>query len=494
MRVLVTGGSGVIGEGVIPFLLEAGHDVRLLTRGADEAAREWPASIEACPMDVTDPAQLTGAADGCGAIVHITGIIAEKPPDVTFARVNVGGTENLLREAARAGLPKFIYISSLAAERGTSDYHASKRAAEALVRRYEGDWIIIRPGNVYGPGDEVISAALRMHRALPVMPVVGAGEQPFQPIWYRDLGQAIARAVDLPLERGVYEVAGEDVTTTNALLDQFEQLTGRSPLRIPIPEFLAGPGVRLAELAGLSPPFGDSQVRMLIEENVVQAPDGNALTRVFQVTPTPLAKGLAALADAQPEQTPDEGVGGLERKRFWADIAETPYTAETLMEMFRTRCTELMPIEFEAEPGTPQEVNKGVTLTAALPLRGNIQIRVEEVTPRAVTFATLRGHPLAGVVRFTTSEPAAGVVRFRVGVYARAATMVDWLAMSAGGAVAQNSTWRTVVERVAAMAGGVNDGVQEDADVVNGRESEEIEEWIGDLITRHKREEHEKGR
>jgi NADH dehydrogenase len=230
---------------------------------------------------------------------------------------------------------------------------------------------------------------------------------------------------------------------------------------------------------------------MLIEENVVHSPEGNALTRVFDVKATPLAEGLRILADAQPEQKPEEGVGGMERKRFWADISQSSYDAETLLEAFRRRCTELMPIEFEAEPGTPQEVVEGATLTASLPLRGNIQIRVEEVTRHAVTFATLRGHPLAGVVRFTTSAPAPGTVRFRVSVFARAASMIDWLAMSAGGAAAQNSTWRTVVERVTEMAGGTSDGVQEDAAVVSGRDCEEIEEWIADLITRQKRVEHQ---
>jgi nucleoside-diphosphate-sugar epimerase len=490
MRVLVTGGSGVIGEGLLPCLLDRGHGVRLLTRQATDAARAWPDGVEACPADVTRPEQLEGVAEGCHAVVHITGIVAEEPPELTFERVNVGGTRHLLNVAARAGLPKFVYISSLAAERGTSAYHASKREAERLVRAYAGDWVILRPGNVYGPGDDVISALLRMVRRLPVIPMIGNGTQSFQPIWYRDLGQAIARAVDMPIDRGVYEVAGDEVTTTVDVLDQFERLTGRSPIRVPVPEFVAGAGARLAELAGLSLPFKDSQVQMLIEENVVHSPAGNALTRVFQVVPTPLVDGLTILADVQQEQTPDEGFGGFERKRFWTDISHTTYTPDTLMDAFRQRLVALMPIEFDAEPGTPQEVAEGATLTAALPLRGNVQIRVEEVAPRAVTFATLRGHPLAGVVRFTTSDPSPGVVRFRVSVFARAAGLMDWLALAAGGAAAQNSTWRAVVERVAEIAGGESDGVQEDADVVNGRDSAEIEAWIADLIIRHKKMEH----
>lgn len=492
MRVLVTGGSGVIGEGLIPHLLERGHLVRLLTRGADAAAREWPDAVESFAADVSHPEQLVGAANGCDAVVHVTGIIAEQPPDVTFERVNVGGTRNLLIECGRAGLPRFVFISSLAAERGSSEYHASKRAAEALVRGYAGAWVILRPGNVYGPGDEVISQLLNMHRTLPIIPVIGAGDQSFQPIWYLDLGQAIARAVEADVPGGVYEVCGDDVTTPNQILSQFETLTGRTPARVPVPEFLAAATTRVADTIGLPFPINESQFQMLIEENVLRRAEDNALTRQFGVTPTPLVEGLTVLADVQPEQTPDEGVGGMEQKRFWADILQSPQSPEALMDTFRARCTELMPIEFDVEPGTPQEVVEGVTLTAALPLRGNIQIRVVESASRAVTFATLRGHPLAGVVRFTATEPAAGVVRFTVSVFARAASMMDWLALSTVGGAAQNSTWRTVVERMIEVSGGTSRGVEEEKSVAHGEEGRAVEEWVGELVSQHRRAAHER--
>jgi NADH dehydrogenase len=231
---------------------------------------------------------------------------------------------------------------------------------------------------------------------------------------------------------------------------------------------------------------------MLIEENVVRSSDGNALRRVFGVKPTSLSEGLTILADAQPEQTPDEGVGGIEQKQFWADISDSRFTSEALMNEFRARCTELMPIEFDAEPDTPQQVVHGATLTARLPLRGNIQIRVVESAPRAVTFATLRGHPLAGVVRFTTSEPSPQTVRFMVSVYARAANLVDWLAMSTVGGVAQNSTWRTVVERMIEVSGGNAEQVREKKGVARGEEGDAIEEWIVDLVQSHRRAAHER--
>ena len=164
-------------------------------------------------------------------------------------------------------------------------------------------------------------------------------------------------------------------------------------------------------------------------------------------------------------------------------------SAEALMAEIRKQCTELMPIEFDAEPGASQEVVKGASLTASLPLRGNIQIRVEEVTPCSVTFATLRGHPLAGVVRFSTRETSSGALEFEVTLFARAATMLDWVAMKGGGQVAQNWTWRTLVERVVEISGGSTDEVQEELGQVPEDEVERVEEWIREMVTTRKHDE-----
>ena len=409
------------------------------------------------------------------------------PPDVTYERVNVGGTRNLLAEAVRAGLPKFVFISSLGADRGGSAYHVSKREAEVSVSRYAGQWVVLRSGNVYGPGDEVISKFLSMLRTLPAVPVIGNGLHEFQPIWYADLGKAIARAVESDVAPGTYELAGADTTSPNDLLGRLERLTDRHPIRIPVPEFLASLATKIANLTGLSLPINESQVLMLLEHNVITAPHENALLTVFGVQPTSLDEGLKTLADAQPEQLPQEGVGGLERKRFWADISGSAYGPEELMDQFRRRITEVIPIEFSAEPGAPQEAVHGATLTASLPLRGNIQIRVEEVTPREITFATLRGHPLAGVVRFAARQRENGVLRFTVSVFARAATTFDWVAINTVGGVAQNSNWRTTVERVVELSGGKAGAVQSRSNTVSKQESVEIEERIGEIVIGQKR-------
>lgn len=486
MRVLVTGGTGVIGAGLLPELIAAGHRVRLLTRHADRDAGEWPRGVDPFPADITSAGALAGAADGCDAVIHVSGIVSESPPDSTFENVNVLGTRNVLDEAASRGAPRFVYVSSLGAEKGTSAYHASKRAAEAEVRAYAGSWAIVRPGGVYGPGDEVMSLLIRMFRTLPAMPVVGFGDHAFQPIFFADLGEALAVAAERDDLIGTFEIAGEDVVTPAGIVDRLRALTEREPLTVPIPEALAGAATRLAEAAGLPFPIDDAKFRMLVEHNVIDPPWMNALRRVFGVRPTAFDDGLRWLVDAQPEQQPREGVGSIERKRFWADIAPTERRARELMALVRERCTDAMTVEFDAEPGAPREIVEGASLTARLPLRGNIQVRVEEVAPEHFTFATLQGHPLAGTVRFDAIDLDDGSVRFLITIAARAATLFDWVTMKTVGRFMQDDNWRTVVERVVEMSGGRCSGVRSETESLDAESAKAFEREVADLIAGHR--------
>jgi NADH dehydrogenase len=495
MRVLVTGGTGVIGEGLLPALVGAGHTVRLLSRGAGADAKRWPAEVEPFAADVTDVASLRGAAEDCGAVVHVTGIVDESPPARTFERVNIQGTRNVLAEAARAGLKRFVYVSSLGAERGKSQYHRSKFKAEELVRASAFDWLILRPGNVYGPGDEVISTLLKLVRALPAVPVIDAGNQPFQPVWYEDLGRAILRAVETPtLRRETLELAGEETTTTSDIIERLSAITGRTVARVPVPSFLASLGVRLAEstklekLLGVKLPLNDAKLKMLLEGNFIEHPGANALTARLGVGATTLDVGLAKLADSIPEQLPSEGVGPLRRKKFWADIKGSRHTPTALVEEFRARCAEVMPLEFSAEPGTPRVVEEGLTLTLGVPLRGNVQVRVEEVAPRRVTFSTVEGHMLAGMIQFNASGDKRRTVRFLIEINARAATGLDLLAMSTVGDSLQKSNWEEVVTRVVSLSGGTAPlGVQSETETLDDEEARRVERRLSDLINRRKR-------
>ncbi len=490
MKILVTGGTGVVGQAAVSELIKRGHTVRLLSRNADKDAEQWPSGIESWPASVSDAESLRGSADGCDLVLHVAGIVAESPPEATFENTNVGGTRNIVHEAQRAKCGRMIYISSLGADTGSSGYHRSKVRAEEIVRGFSGGWIILRPGNVYGPGDDIVSVLLTMIRTLPIVPVVGGGGDEFQPIWVEDLAKVIGAAAErTDLHGKNLDLAGEDKTSMNDLIDRLIAITGRKPQRIQVPSALVSAGAALAGLAGIKMPITEEQLTMLREGNVIKVPGSNALTGVFKLTSTPLDTGLRLLADEQPENLPGEGIGELQRKLFWADIANSQMSAEELFERFRTRFGELTPwhMDLNAEPGTPTTLEQGATLTMSLPLRGNIQVRVQELTPCSAVLGTLRGHPLAGAVRFL-SEQRGDSLRFEVQVYDRASNPVDWLAMRTVGDTLQSKTWQALIEAIIKESGGdAPDGVQLSEESLPRDQAERIEEWVRDLVMARRR-------
>jgi nucleoside-diphosphate-sugar epimerase len=461
MKVLVTGGTGVVGAAAVRALLADGHSVRLFSRHAAQDAARWQGqSIEAREGSIGAPLDVAAIAEGCEAVLHIAGIVEERPPDITFDRVNVGGTRNLLQEAERARVRRFVYVSSLGADRGASAYHASKRAAEELVRGFSQEWLICRPGNVYGPGDEVISFLLQAVRSSPAAPVIDGGDQPFQPIDAEDLGAALAAVIGRhDLSRQVLLLAGSEVTTTNELLDRLARLTGQDPVRVPVPSWLAGLGAQAAKILGLSVPLNEDKITMLQEENVIPPGEVNALTEILGIRPTSLDEGLRRLANSQPEQLPSEGTGTLMRRRFWEFLTGVQRSPAELFADFRRRFFDLMPdatIRQAGEPvGEAPRIEAGATITLRLPGRGNVQVRVVEVTDTSLTLVTLAGHPLAGSITFRFAGLPGQDLRFEVEPCERAANLLDEIAMISFGSSLQRWTWRTVVEETARASGVV---------------------------------------
>ncbi len=488
MKVLVTGGTGVVGPEVVRRLLRGGNAVRLFSRHASDDRASFEGDVEAFDGDLAEAGAAHGAADGCDAVLHLAGIVAERPPGLTFERVNVEGTRLLLAEAERAKVKRFVYVSSLGAERGESGYHRSKRRAEALVRGFAGAWLICRPGNVFGPGDGQVSLLLKMVRTLPAVPLVGSGDDPFQPVWCEDLGEALARAATREdLVGRELDLAGTEITSMNDLLDRFEAMTDRHPVRVALPAWVESTGAKLAAKVGIETPVGADQITMVVEGNVIAEGRSNALTEVLGVRATPFDESLPKLGDSLPERLPSEGIGPMHRKAYRVRVRGARGGAEGLVALVRDAFAELAPsatVEVGAEPASPSKrLEPGDTITMALPLRGHVQVRVEEVSPKAITLATLEGHPLAGAVRFVAEPEADGVTRFEVQTCYRSSTFADLLMMETLGGAVQNFTWKSFAEAAAERSGGkAEGGVEIVRDDPDEGERASFERWLEDLI------------
>jgi len=496
MKVLVTGGTGVIGEAAVRALHRRGHAVRVLSRHAGRDQPWWPNGVEGWAGDISDEKSIRGAGAGCDAVLHVAGIAGEQPPRRTFQAVNIDGTRNVALEAERAGVRKIVYVSSLGAERGQSAYHKSKYVAEDVVRAFSRDWVILRPGAVYGPGDAHLSVLLQMIRTLPVIPTIGDGNQQFQPIWHEDLAEALVLAIERDDVRcRALDIAGPELTSQNDLVARLRTITMRAPVQAPLPEFAASLGLRALGALGVDVPFTEAQLAMLVERNVIPAGRSNALTDVFRLAPTSLDDGLRRLANEQPAQLPSDGVGSLTRKRFWVDIRGGRFDAEALLDYVRGHLAELLPSTVELKPDAngSTRIDEGATLTLEVPVRGHVQVRVVEVAERRVTLLTVAGHPIAGAVRFTI-ESRGDAVRFEIQVYDRPASMIDQLLMRAAGEWLQRAAWIGLATNVARAARGQSSQVQTSEEELDTHEMDLVNRWATELSVQLSRKSTSSGR
>ncbi|MDF2775424.1 MAG: NAD-dependent epimerase/dehydratase, partial [Geminicoccaceae bacterium] len=183
----------------------------------------------------------------------------------------------------------------------------------------------------------------------------------------------------------------------------------------------------------------------------------------------------------------------LVRKQFWADIAGSRLVPEQLFAHFVSHFSECTPwaVDVGAEPGTPRVPELGTTLTLALPLRGNVQIRIVELDERRMTVCTVSGHPLAGAVRFL-AEQRGELVRFEVQVFDRASNVIDWLVMNPVGGRLQNATWRQTVESVIKESGGTApNGVEHYSEKLDDDQAREVNEWLERLVVAQRQMDHE---
>jgi len=107
--------------------------------------------------------------------------------------------------------------------------------------------------------------------------------------------------------------------------------------------------------------------------------------------------------------------------------------------------------------------------------------------PTRIVLGTLEGHPLAGIVEFTTSASAGGV-QFAIDVYARAANVFDFIALRTLGRPMQDSNWRGAVRRMIEVSGGKSDGVQKQVEKLDAGAAQRVELWVRALVQERKRE------
>ncbi len=288
MRIFIAGGTGFVGTHLVAALLGEGHELRLL---AHRRGPKTATGIEQVEGDVTSLKTFEQAASGCDAVINLVGIIREFPArGITFDRLHVQATANMLEAARAAGIRRYLQMSALGTRpQAVSRYHQTKFRAEGLVRSSGLDYTVLRPSLIYGPEDAFINMLAGQLRMAPVMPVIGSGTYRLQPIHVDDVARCFAQALKISeTVGGCYELCGNNRLSYVELLDAVARAMGKSsPFKPHLPLGLMRMVIPVMQRIPQFPITMD-QLQMLIEENIC---DG-CWKKVFRFEPRDFREGI----------------------------------------------------------------------------------------------------------------------------------------------------------------------------------------------------------
>ncbi|MEP6546161.1 MAG: NAD-dependent epimerase/dehydratase family protein [Gammaproteobacteria bacterium] len=258
MKVLVTGATGFVGSHLVHALLQRGDSVRVLARSAERATPLGAAGAEVRIGDLALPEGLAGIADGVDVVFHL-GSAMHGSREV-FERVDVGGTEWMLREAERARVARVVYVGTVSCypiaqmkdnavvdehclfdETGLLGHYArAKSRAEAAVlaadRRGAIEGVIVRLGLVCGAGTSVFPPHIGQVVGGKRMLLFGDGSVPLPLTYIDNAVDALILGGTVPGIRGEsFNILDDDVLTQRQYIDLLQNFTGGKPRLVRLP-------------------------------------------------------------------------------------------------------------------------------------------------------------------------------------------------------------------------------------------------------------------
>jgi nucleoside-diphosphate-sugar epimerase len=231
MRILVTGGTGFVGQHLARALIERGHRVWMLGRDFGRAQDLLAARAVKVQADLRDRAAIVAACARMDAVYHVGALSAPWGRSADFYAINVGGTEHVVAGCARHGVGRLVVVSSPSVlfdgrdqhlltdaapypARFISTYSATKKLAEDRVNaaiRQGLPALIVRPKAIFGPGDTTLLPRLIQAARQGRLPQIGGGRNLVDLTYVGNVVQALLLALDAPAALGnTYTITNDE--------------------------------------------------------------------------------------------------------------------------------------------------------------------------------------------------------------------------------------------------------------------------------------------
>jgi nucleoside-diphosphate-sugar epimerase len=262
---LVTGATGFVGPYLVAALCARGYKVRILALPHEKISA--PAEVEVYRGDVCRQETLVEPMRGADFVFHLAGIHGLWRPRAVYHEVNVSGTENVCNAALAAGVYRLIHVSTWAVYQlglgqaldehqplnpFPDNYTITKAKADKTVQRFIANQglpaVIVRPGIMFGPGDEVnfarMADRLMKRRAI----IIGSGRNPLVFVYVKDVVEGLILAATNHAAVGrIYNMSNDSPLTQEEFWRTIAEAIGTSAPRWHVPYRALYMAARLSE-------------------------------------------------------------------------------------------------------------------------------------------------------------------------------------------------------------------------------------------------------
>lgn len=265
-KILLAGSTGYLGSYVAKELHKRSLFFRAIVRNTEKLKVNDIKANEVLQAEMTNPKSISGSCKGMDVVISTVGITRQKD-GLTYMDVDYQANMNLLSEAKKSGVKKFIYISVLNGEklRNLKICDAKERFVVQL-KRSGVEYCIVRPNGFFSDMSEFFGMAKRGRIYL-----FGDGEQKANPIHGEDLATFCVDAVDKPDKE--VEIGGPETLTQNEIASIVFEVLGKKPKVTHIPDWVRVAILKLVRLFTGSRVYGPVEFFMTVMAMDMLAPE-----------------------------------------------------------------------------------------------------------------------------------------------------------------------------------------------------------------------------